>query len=297
MFMKFNKSSFSRSFINYLKGLVIGFSAIIPGVSGGTLALILGIYERLINAVGSFSLKSSLLLLKLKKSSKEKRLNKLYFKRLDLFFVSTILVGILTVVLLGSTGLLSLLETHYVYTISFFIGLIIASGFFIYKEINNSNLLKGFIFIGLGIIISLSFLLIPPSSLLNPPFWYLFVAGFFSVGALFFPGVSGSLLLLLLGVYEFVLSILSDPFNNLFSLFSFGFGLVLGALIFSKFISYLLKNYKSSMLYFLLGLVIGSVAIPARALLIEGIPSYFSAGIFFVLGFILVFVLELVAKN
>jgi putative membrane protein len=281
-----------KGFLNYLKGLAMGVCSLIPGVSGGTMALILGVYERLIVGIGSFSVKQSLYYFKFNKSPKERRASKSYAKRLDLSFVLTIIFGSLTMLFVGATGILKLLEVHYAYTIAFFIGLIVASGFFIYHQIKKTKLSTIIIFTFLGIILGVSFFFIVPHNLVSPPFWYLILSGFFSVSALFFPGISGSLILLLLGVYEFMLSIVSNPFNNLIPILGFGIGMIIGAVLVSKLIAYLLKKYHSATLYFLIGLIIGSLGIPVRKVLMAGIPNYLLTGIFFVLGFILVLVLE-----
>ncbi|MBN1175737.1 DUF368 domain-containing protein [Candidatus Woesearchaeota archaeon] len=281
-----------KGFLNYLKGLAMGVCSLIPGVSGGTMALILGVYERLISAIGSFSVKKSIACFKFNKSSKEKRLSRSYVKSLDLPFVLTVVSGSLTMLFVGATGILKLLEVHYAYTISFFIGLIVASGFFIYHQIKDHKLSTTIVFTLLGIILGVSFLFIVPHNLTNPPFWYLVLAGFFGVSALFFPGISGSLILLLLGVYEFMLSVVSDPFSNLISIGGFGIGMLVGAVLVSKLIAYLLKKYHSATLYFLIGLIVGSLVIPIRKVLLSGIPNYLLTGIFFALGFIVVLVLE-----
>lgn len=281
-----------KGFLNYLKGLAMGVCSLIPGVSGGTMALILGVYERLISAIGSFSVKKTINYFKFRKSPKEKRLAKAYAKRLDLPFVLTIIFGSLTMLFVGATGILKLLEVHYAYTISFFIGLIVASGFFIHRQIKDRKLSTSIIFTLLGIFLGVSFLFIVPHTLSSPPFWYLILSGFFSVSALFFPGISGSLILLLLGVYEFMLSIVSNPFSNLIPIVGFGIGMILGAVLVSKLIAFLLRKYHSATLYFLIGLIVGSLAIPIQKVLLSGIPSYLLSVIFFILGFVVVLVLE-----
>lgn len=281
-----------KRLINYFKGIAMGACDLVPGMSGGTMALLLGIYERLISAIGSFSIKRSILFFKSNKSLKEKRLVKSYIKRLDLSFLISVILGILTIMFFGSKLILYLLNVHYVYTIAFFIGLIIASGFFIFKQINVHKPVTIVVFTILGIVLGLSFMFIVPTTVANPSFWYLMLSGFFGVSALFLPGISGSFILLLLGVYEFMLSVVSNPFSNLIPVLGFVIGLVVGAVLVSKLISYLLKKHNSSTLYFLIGLIIGSLGIPIRKMLLSQIPNFLFSGIFFVLGFIVVVLLE-----
>ena len=128
----------------YLKGMLMGICDIIPGISGGTIAFITGIYARLINAVKSFS---PSLILDLFQYPKNKGKLIESIKKLDLIFLITLVAGIGTAFLIMSRVISFLLDRYFAFTISFFIGLILASSTVIYKKIENhkpKNILFGF---------------------------------------------------------------------------------------------------------------------------------------------------------
>ena len=112
------------NFSLFLKGMLMGICDLIPGISGGTIAFITGIYERLINAIKGFNFR---LLVDFKKE----------YKKLDLGFLIVLFAGIIFSILLGSRIIEGLLTNHYAKTISFFVGLILASSFVIYESIKN----------------------------------------------------------------------------------------------------------------------------------------------------------------
>jgi|TARA_Y100000310_G_scaffold336554_1_gene421430 putative membrane protein len=243
----------------YLKGMLMGICDIIPGISGGTIAFITGIYARLINAVKSFS---PSLILDLFQYPKNKGKLIESIKKLDLIFLITLVAGIGTAFLIMSRVISFLLDRYFAFTISFFIGLILASSTVIYKKIENhkpKNILFGFVGFGAGILLSV----LSPVSIV-PGLFYVFIGGFLAISAMFLPGISGAFILLVLGIYEFMLKVLYDPFSNFYYLLVFILGAGLGAFTISRIISFLFRKDRCKTLYVLLGLVVGSLSIPLR---------------------------------
>lgn len=260
---KFNKMK--ASFILFLKGMLMGICDLIPGISGGTVAFITGIYERLINAVKGFSPK---LIVDFKNE----------FKKLDLKFLIVLFAGIIFAILLGSRIIEGLLEDHYAKTISFFVGLILASSFVIYESIREHNFMN-YLYGFAGLIVGIALVFLNPASV-SVSIGYLFVGGFFAIGAMFLPGISGSFILLIMGLYEPIIGMLRDISGNWYQLGVFILGMILGAFVISRIISYLFKADKNKTLYFLLGLVIGALGVPVIKIYEVGIldPLLFLLG-------------------
>jgi putative membrane protein len=278
----------------FLKGMLMGLCDLVPGISGGTIAFITGIYERLILTVSkvlSFSFFKESFTAFLSFNFKN---IKNVFRKYDLYFLITLLLGIITAILLGSRIILYLLDVYFVLTMSFFIGLILASSILIYKSIETHKTVH-LLFGILGFFIGLSLLFFVPATVqITLP--YIFISGFIGITALFLPGISGSYLLYLLGTYEVILAALHD-FNVIY-LFVFILGALLGSIFISRIISYLLKQYHSETLYVLFGFVIGALIIPLRDINAAGFSFYeilWSLLLFFI-GFILVFVFSLLSK-
>jgi putative membrane protein len=262
----------------FLKGILMGICDLIPGISGGTIAFITGIYPRLINSVSNIpKLLYSLVRLKnVKKSLAEA----------DLLFLSVLVLGILTAILLGSRAIKFLLDNYFNQTIAFFIGLVLASCLIIFKEIRsheNKNKLFGILGFVIGIVLCFA---VPLE--IEPSLLYVFLGGFIGISAMFLPGISGAFILLIMGLYEFIIDALHD--FNLKYLFVFGIGALLGAFIISKIISYLFKRNRCKILYFLLGLVLGALSIPIKRIYVAGfgITGLILMIFFFLVGFYIV---------
>lgn len=248
----------------FLKGVLMGICDLIPGVSGGTIAFITGIYERLINAVKAFSpalfLSFFLVLISPKKENKQRL--KENINKLDLHFLMILFAGIITSISLGSRLMKYLLENYLSYTLIFFIGLVLASSKLIFDNIKNHKLKNvSFGIGGLFIGILLGFI-VPKEMILN--YVYVFIGGFFAVSALFLPGISGAFILVIMGMYEFIIDSLHHVFKHIDYLFVFFVGAALGAFTISRVITFLLKKDTCKTLYFLLGLVIGATSIPVK---------------------------------
>jgi putative membrane protein len=272
----------------FLKGILMGICDLIPGISGGTIAFITGIYQRLINAVKSFSIKLIPETYNYIKKGDKTILKSI--KKLDLIFLTTLILGIITAIVIGSHLIKYLLNNYFVYTITFFIGLILASSINIFKEIKNhkiSNIIFGIIGLIIGILLGI---IIPVT--LNPSLTYIFISGFIAISAMFLPGISGSFILLILGVYEFMINVLHNIIDKIYYFFAFIFGGILGALTISKFVSYLFEKDKPKTLYFLLGLVLGCLSIPLRNIILYDIiwtiKEIITTSSFLIIGFFIV---------
>ncbi|MFX0139618.1 MAG: DUF368 domain-containing protein [Candidatus Hodarchaeota archaeon] len=233
-----------------LKGGAIGVANIIPGVSGGTIAVVLGLYEYLIEAISNFA------------TNKEKR------KEYVIFLVK-IAIGAIVVVFVLAKLMTFLLQNYRIYTYLAFIGLIAGSIPSIYKSHDEMKLSPMAIIaflIGAGIILFFEFAFphtekkegveVVFNLSLNSGL-FLVIAGFFAGGSMIVPGISGSFIMLLLGQYYIVTSCLAAL--NLPPLGMVGIGVVIGVISFAKIINILLKKFPKETFYFILGLVIASL--------------------------------------
>ena len=242
----------------------MGVCDLIPGISGGTVAFITGIYTRLINSVKSFSPKLIYDIVTYPINRKSDRLKE-DIKKLDLIFLLILMLGIMSAFLIGSRIIKFLLMEYIAYTLSFFIGLILASSKTIFEHIENHNK-KNVLFCLLGLIIGLlSSMLVPLT--VEPSLGYVLLGGFCAVNAMFLPGISGAFILLIMGLYEFMVNVLNDIRNNISYFLVFIAGAILGAFTISRIISFLFKKNKCRTLYTLLGLVIGALATPVKKII------------------------------
>lgn len=253
----------------FLKGILMGICDIIPGISGGTIAFITGIYSRLINAVKSFSpqLVIDFFQYVFRRDKEHLDILKEDIKKLDLVFLITLGIGIGTAILLGSRVMSFLLKNYFTYTISFFVGLILASSKSIYDKIERHHT-KNKLFGLLGLLLGISFVFIIPVNI-NPGLWYVFLGGFLAINAMFLPGISGAFILLILGLYEFILDALHNLLDNINVFVVFGVGAALGAFTISRVVSFLFRKDKCKTLYVLLGLVVGCLSIPLKNIYIK----------------------------
>jgi putative membrane protein len=175
------------------------------------------------------------------------------------------MLGIMSAFLIGSRIIKFLLREYIAYTLSFFIGLILASSKTIFEHIENHNI-KNILFCLLGLILGLlSSMLVP--LIVEPSLGYVLLGGFCAVNAMFLPGISGAFILLIMGLYEFMVNVLNDIRNNISYFLVFIAGAILGAFTISRIISFLFKKNKCRTLYTLLGLVIGALATPVKKII------------------------------
>jgi len=227
------KTRMKSYIIYFLKGMAVGLANIIPGVSGGTIALITGIFERLINSIKSFGISSLTLLFKGR--------FKEFAKKTDLFFLVSLIAGAIGAVVLLARVFDFLFEQYPVYIWSFFFGLILASVYFVGKTVEHWRISAIISFI-LGTSLAISFTFLTPASQ-NNNFLYLILCGVVAVCSMILPGLSGSFVLILMGNYQLVAI---DAINNmdLTILFPVLIGAVGGLVAFSHILSWVFKRYK-----------------------------------------------------
>ena len=231
----------------YAKGVLMGAADSVPGVSGGTIAFITNIYEELIFSVRSidFSLFTTL-----KRSG-----IKACWKQVNGSFLATLLAGIVSSLLLLANLVLYLLEYHEQLLLSFFCGLILASTYYMARQITVWNLGR-FILVLTGIILCVSLSFIPIQQV-EPSLWYVFIGGALSICAMILPGISGAFILLLLGLYAPVLSALKS--FEFIMVVVFIAGCASGLLSFTRVLTWLFEHHKNSTLAMLTGVLCGSL--------------------------------------
>jgi len=233
-----------------LKGVGMGAANVIPGVSGGTIALITGIFEKLINSIKSINLKA----LKLLFSGKFK----LFAEHTNLYFLISVFTGI-AIALFSLARLLEYLFLVYpVWVWAFFFGLILTSVYFVAKTVKKwSVIVIVFFFTGAGAALCLS-VLSPASE--NNSIIYLFVCGVVAACSMILPGLSGSFVLLLMGNYHLVM-IESINTLNLTVLLPVAVGAGVGLLGFSYILSWIFKKFRDHTISVLSGFMLGSLLI------------------------------------
>lgn len=239
---------------NALKGMGMGMAEVVPGVSGGTIAFITGIYERLINVIKAIGPE---LIQSLRKDGLRGA-----WKTLDGSFLISLLTGMVIGIVVGVFLITYLLATYPLLVWSYFFGLILVSAWLVGKQISGWDGQIIFLFT-LGAAIAYFITVAVPASG-NPELWYVFVCGSIAVSALLLPGISGSFILLLLGMYTYIIPTVKSALktfqiDQLIILMVFGSGMLVGMALFSRVISWTFKHYKDFTLAILTGFLIGSL--------------------------------------
>ena len=232
----------------------MGSADIVPGVSGGTMALITGIYGHLIEAISNIKFG---FLKPLFKGDFKGSWNKL-LEEFDFEFLIPLILGIGVAFLTLAKVVTYCMDVHTALTFSFFLGLIIASAVVLFKKLNKISLTY-IIVAAIGCILTYMFVSLNPIAA-NHSLIVLFFSGMIAICAMILPGVSGSFLLLLLGQYKYMLNALHQL--HFTEIIVFVVGAVIGILGFSKILNYLLKNYEEVTMAFLIGVMLGSLRVP-----------------------------------
>ncbi len=229
----------------FFKGVAMGAADIVPGVSGGTIALITGIYEELIESIKNinFSLFQTLF----KTGVKD------FWKKLNGNFLLTIYLGITAAVFLLAN--LILLSNHEYKIWGLFFGLVLASAFMILNQVEKLTN-KNFVYLFLGIVVAGLISFLSPASTPETPI-FVFLSGSIAITATILPGISGSFILLLLSKYEFIINAIKSFDLQILSVFALG--CILGLIIFSRVLSFMFANFKNEILSLLSGFLIGSL--------------------------------------
>lgn len=316
-----------RNLLQYLlitaKGLAMGAADVVPGVSGGTIAFISGIYEELIETIHKFDLGFF-------KIWKRQGLSEAW-KEYNLSFLLALFSGVFISILSFAKLITWLLEVYPIMVWSFFFGLVVASIVFVGKQVERwhlSTISAVLIATAFSYVITIAEPVASPDST-----WFLFFAGFVAIIAMILPGISGAFILLLLGAYTTVIGTITQLIEGVSSLNGsviwtalgkisiFALGAVLGLKIFSRALNWMFKHHKDLILAILTGFMVGALnkiwpwkrvlqyrtnhggeKIPflEKSILpqnFDGNPFLFYAILFAVIGFLTIYLLERIASK
>ena len=235
-------------FVIGLKGMAMGAADVVPGVSGGTIAFISGIYEELLSTISNVNLS---LLRTLKTSG-----IKAAWKQLNGSFLTALFLGVFVSIVSLAKVIKHLLESQPILLWSFFFGLVLASIIYIARQITNWNF-KAFLILVLGAALAFFITTLNPLVSESSSSLFLFLAGAIAICAMILPGISGSFILVLLGAYKPVLEAVNN--RDFKIILTFMAGAVVGLLTFSRVLKWLFTKYKNLTLAVLTGFIIGSL--------------------------------------
>lgn len=246
---------FAKNIMVAVKGACMGAADVIPGVSGGTIAFIMGIYDDFVGSLASINGEAVRMLLKGQ--------FKAFWKHINGSFLLSLAVGIgISVITLA--GLMQyVLEWYPIQTWAFFFGLITASSIFIIRGISGWGW-REILMLAAGCVLGVTVCTLSPTQTPDA-FWFIFLSGALAICAMILPGISGSFILLILGKYQFIMSAISGLVSgvnvgqNLLILSVFGIGAIIGILSFSKFLHWLLARWQKPTMIVLAGFIIGSL--------------------------------------
>jgi len=240
-----------RNFIDYalitLKGIAMGAADVVPGVSGGTIAFISGIYEELVDSISKINLEAFRLLFKKGVPA--------FWKHINGSFFFALLLGIGISILSLAKGMKWLLDNQPIMVWSFFFGLMVASVFFLIKEIEHWRIATVLAMVLSGVVAYVITILPPLAG--NHGLIFIFFSGALAICAMILPGISGAFILVLLGAYHTVLDALSNW--NFTVIGVFAVGAIIGILSFSRTLKWLFAKYRNLTFAGLTGFIIGSL--------------------------------------
>ena len=245
----------SEYILTAVKGACMGAADVIPGVSGGTIAFIMGIYDKLVASLAAINAEA----VKLFFTGKFKE----FWRHINGGFLLSLVVGIGISVISLATVMQTLLSDFPIQTWAFFFGLIVASSIFILRSISGWGLCE-LLFLTGGIVLGVVICTLSPTQTPDA-LWFIFLSGAIAICAMILPGISGSFILLILGKYQYILGAVSDLVagqnvtHNILILAVFAIGAVVGILGFSKFLHWILSRWHKQTLIILAGFIIGSL--------------------------------------
>ncbi|MEN0047091.1 MAG: DUF368 domain-containing protein [Bacteroidota bacterium] len=243
-----------NSFSTALKGMAMGMAEVIPGVSGGTIAFITGIYEKLLNTIKAFGPE---LLQSFKVGGVKSA-----WETINGNFLIALVGGMVFGIVAGVFGITHLLDNYPILLWAFFFGLIMASAIYVGKQVNQWNW-NSILAIIVGAVFAYWITVAVPAEG-NTALWFVFLSGMIAISALMLPGISGSFILLLMGMYTYIVPTVKNALTtfegeSLLVLGIFGLGALLGLATFSRVLSWTFKHYKNTTLALLTGFMIGSL--------------------------------------
>jgi len=292
------KSKSSKNIKLYFKGMAMGIADAFPGISGGTMALILGVYKELVNSI-------SIINFSLFKTLKKEGLKE-FWKKLNGTFLVILFSGIISSLVVFMNLASFLIDNFPILIWSFFLGLVSASIYIILKptdlfDFNNKNkhILKNWFLLISSFYVSYLLTSLPEINNLNENILFIFFAGFIASCAMILPGISGSYILVILGLYKTMSKALINI--ELDKIVIFGFGVILGLTSFSKVVKWGFDKFPNKILIMMTGLIIGSIhkLWPWKLNEINVLPKNYSeynylleSIVLFIIGFFLIFLLE-----
>ena len=238
---------FKNQLLTYLKGMAMGGADVVPGVSGGTIAFITGIYQELLDSINSIDGEAFKLLFTFQL--------KAFWEKINGRFLLPLFLGIITSLLSLARVLEYFMEHEPISLWSFFFGLIIISSILVLREVKKWRI-GVILFIMLGTAVAYYITIATPSQT-TEALWFVFISGAIAICAMILPGISGAFLLLILGKYSFIISAVNE--RDLLVLGVFALGCIVGILSFSRIVSWLLKHYHDLAIGILSGFMIGSL--------------------------------------
>ena len=294
-----------KNFLKYIivavKGACMGAADVIPGVSGGTIAFIMGIYDEFVGSIAKIDTTAVKMLL----SGHIKD----FWKHINGNFLLSLFAGI-GISVIALAGLMQTLLTYFpIQTWAFFFGLIVASSLFILRGISGWRI-KDIAMAALGLVLGITICTLSPTQTPDA-LWFIFLSGAIAICAMILPGISGSFILLILGKYQYIMACISDLAagvdfgSNALIIGVFLIGAMVGILGFSKFLHWLLARWHRATLIALAGFIIGSLVKVWPWSNAEALAQADAAGgmlwgwalLFAVIGFSLVTGIELIAKK
>ncbi|MEG1622227.1 MAG: DUF368 domain-containing protein [Alistipes sp.] len=230
-----------------LKGCAMGMADVVPGVSGGTIAFISGIYEELIGSIKNIGLDAFKLLLRGHVAD--------FWRKINGNFLCAVFAGVLLSIFSLARLMTYLLANHPIEIWSFFFGLIVASSILVAKEIGHWDAGRVVALI-VGIVVAYWITVVSPSETPNT-WWFIILSGAIAICAMILPGISGAFILLLMGKYQFIMQAVGDL--NIGVILLFSFGAVTGLISFSHVLSWLLKHCHDITVALLMGFMLGSL--------------------------------------
>lgn len=237
--------NFLQYFIITLKGMAMGVAELVPGVSGGTIAFVAGIYEEFIASINNVNLTTFKVL--------KKEGFKPFWKALNGNFLVALFLGMAISIFSLSKGIAWLLENHPIPVWSFFFGLVLASVIFVAKAIKKWNITTIILFI-LGTSVAFYITTLPPS-VNTDSLPFLFLSGAIAVCAMVLPGISGSFILVLLGSYKTILDALND--KDIKVVITVALGAIFGILSFARLLKWMFSKHRDITLAVLTGFILG----------------------------------------
>jgi putative membrane protein len=239
----------NQHLVLFLKGMAMGIADSVPGVSGGTIAVISGIYEQLLSALRSCNPMALKVLWQQGPQA--------FWQSIHGNFLLTLGLGVICSLVLMANTVLYLLDNHFTLVMAFFLGLVLASCCLLYPQTGKPGLLKVFLFLS-------GFLLTAMTAVLNPAagstsLLYLFFCGMIAICAMILPGISGAFILILLGAYEYVLNALRSMQVDVILIFALG--CAIGLLSFAHVLNLMFYYYRQATYAFLVGMLAASLIV------------------------------------